>query len=98
MVLACREYDLPSSKSSNIRTFTEGILSEFDLTLNENVYIVTDNEPKMKAAFREGVKRIGCCIHYVNKVIEHSLTNCNIGYDLIQQTFNQVKTIVTHIR
>ncbi|CAF4341786.1 unnamed protein product [Rotaria sp. Silwood2] len=98
MVLACREYDLPNSKSPNIRTFIEGILSDFDLTINENVYIVTDNEPKMKAAFREGVKRIGCSAHYVNKVIEHSLTNCNIGCDLIQQTFNQVKTIVSHIR
>ncbi|CAF3376891.1 unnamed protein product [Rotaria sp. Silwood2] len=98
MVLACREYDLPNSKSPNIRAFTEGILSDFDLTINENVYIVTDNEPKMKAAFREGVKRIGCSAHYVNKVIEHSLTNCNIGCDLIQQTFNQVKTIVSHIR
>ncbi|CAF1403779.1 unnamed protein product [Rotaria sordida] len=98
MVLACREYDLPNSKSPNIRAFTEGILSEFDLTINENVYIVTDNEPKMKAAFRDGAKRIGCSAHYVNKIIEHSLTSIDIGCDLIQQTFNQVKTIVTHIR
>ncbi|CAF4725388.1 unnamed protein product [Rotaria sp. Silwood2] len=98
MVLACREYDLPNSKSPNVRAFTEGILSEFDLTINENVYIVTDNEPKMKAAFRDGAKRIGCSAHYVNKIIEHSLTSSDIGCDLMQQTFNQVKTIVTHIR
>ncbi|CAF4205804.1 unnamed protein product, partial [Rotaria sordida] len=88
---------LPNSKSPNIRAFTEGILSELDLTINENVYIVTDNEPKMKAAFRDGAKRIGCSAHYVNKIIEHSLTSSDIGCDLIQQTFNQVKTIVTHI-
>ncbi|CAF1385261.1 unnamed protein product, partial [Rotaria sordida] len=93
-----RSLDLPNSKSPNIRAFTEGILSELDLTINENVYIVTDNEPKMKAAFRDGAKRIGCSAHYVNKIIEHSLTSIDIGCDLIQQTFNQVKTIVTHIR
>ncbi|CAF2900889.1 unnamed protein product, partial [Rotaria sp. Silwood2] len=98
MVLSFHEYDLPNSKSPNIRAFTEDILSDFDLTINENVYIMRNNELKMKAAFREGVKRTRCSAHYVNKIIEHSLTNCNIGCDLIQQTFNQVKIIVTHIR
>ncbi|CAF1495737.1 unnamed protein product [Didymodactylos carnosus] len=93
LVLACREYNMPNQTSPNIRTFTDEILQEYGLKLNENVYAVTDNEPKMKAAFRDDVKRIGCSAHYLNKIVEHSLTKKGIKCDAIQQAADKHPSI-----
>ncbi|CAF1202262.1 unnamed protein product [Didymodactylos carnosus] len=61
------------------------------------MYIVSDNEAKMVAAFNHDVKRIGCSTHYLNKKIEHGLTKPDIKCDKIQQLFKDVRSTVTHI-
>ncbi|CAF3315809.1 unnamed protein product [Rotaria socialis] len=40
--------------------------------VNDRVFMITDNENKMKSAFKDNVERIGCSAHYINKVLEHS--------------------------
>ncbi|CAF2111047.1 unnamed protein product [Rotaria magnacalcarata] len=51
-VLGCYHYDLESNSAINTRKFVESKLSEYRLELNGNVYIVSDNEPKMLATFK----------------------------------------------
>jgi hypothetical protein len=102
-VLGCYHYDLESSSAINTRKFVESKLSEFGLNLNENVYIVSDNEPKMLSTFRLNCKRIGCSCHYINKQLEHAFTKKEIDKlpvqcDLAQLLFERVKKIVCHVR
>ncbi|CAF1085848.1 unnamed protein product [Rotaria magnacalcarata] len=83
--LACRAYDYTTQHSINIRLFVDKILEEFNLPLNDHVFIVTDNENKMKSAFKDDVKRIGCSAHYINKVLEHASKNDSINCDAVCQ-------------
>lgn len=75
----------------------------FGLSLNSKIFIVTDNENKMRAAFKEKCIRIGCSIHYLNKQLEHSFTSEEIdkrmiNCDKVQSLFENVKKIVAHVR
>lgn len=102
-MLGCYHYDLESSNAINTRKFVETKLSEYKLVLNENVYIVSDNEPKMISTFRSDCKRIGCSCHYINKQLEHTFTKKEIDKtlvqcDLAQELFECVKKIVAHMR
>ncbi|CAF4463352.1 unnamed protein product, partial [Didymodactylos carnosus] len=47
VVLACKAYHEPTQQSHNIRKFTDDILLEYGLKLNESIYIGCDNEAKM---------------------------------------------------
>lgn len=96
-------YDVESQTAPNIRQFVESHLLSFGLTLGDSKFVVTDNENKMRAAFKTGCIRIGCSIHYLNKQVEHSFTstvvdqkpvNCRTAQDLFERT----QRIVTHVR
>ncbi|CAF1509555.1 unnamed protein product [Rotaria sordida] len=102
-VLGCYHYDLESNSAINTRKFVESKLSDYKLQLNENVYIVSDNEPKMLSTFRLNCQRIGCSCHFINKQLEHMFTKKEIDKspvqcDLAQVLFERVKKIVSHLR
>ncbi len=70
--------------------------------MNSRTFIVTDNENRMKSAFKDSCCRIGCSIHYLNKQLKHSFTskevdkvkvNCNIA----QNMFSNIRKIVAHV-
>jgi len=84
------------------------MLEEYHLKLDETKFVVTDNEPKMLAAFKDECFRVGCSDHYLNKQLQHSFesekiySNKNtfeyVSCELAQNIFNQVKTIVGFVR
>jgi hypothetical protein len=59
---------------------------------------VTDNENKMKCAFKDDCIRIGCSAHYLNKILQHAFTNNNANCDAAQLLFKLVRAIITNIR
>ncbi|CAF3988536.1 unnamed protein product [Rotaria magnacalcarata] len=95
---ACQAFDYETQHTINIRSFVDRVLDEFNLRLNDNVFAVTDNENKMKSAFKENVKRIGCSAHYVNKILQHAFTYDYIQCDGAQSLFKTVRSIVTKVR
>ncbi|CAF3417542.1 unnamed protein product [Rotaria socialis] len=102
-ILGCFLYDIQTQSASNVRTFVENKLVSFGLVLNSNVFVVTDNENKMRAAFKDKCIRIGCSIHYLNKQLEHSFTSEEIEKqtvkcDKVQHLFENVKKVATHVR
>ncbi len=74
------------------------ILEEFGLCLSNNIFIVTDNENKMKCAFKDNVRRIGCSAHYLNKILQHAFNSDGTGCDAAQLVFKIVRAIITKIR
>ena len=62
-VLACKLYDFPNHQAHNIRDFVNTIVGEFGLKVNEDMFIVSDNEPKMVCAFKDDTTRVGCSAH-----------------------------------
>ncbi|CAF4940274.1 unnamed protein product [Rotaria sp. Silwood1] len=102
-ILGCFLFDSESQSASNIRSFVDSQLLSFGLVLNSNIFVVTDNENKMRAAFKEQCIRVGCSIHFVNKQLEHSFTSLEIDKqpikcDKAQCLFGHAKRIVTHVR
>ena len=107
-ILGCFPYDGESHSAANIRTFVDQKLSEFNLKLNSSKYVVSDNEPKMRAAFRDNCRRVGCSAHYLNKQLSHAFDSTEIHVkknviekvqcDVAQDVFNSVKKIVTFVR
>jgi hypothetical protein len=97
-ILACKLYDLPNQKSYNVRDFVYTVVEEFGLKIHEDIFIVSDNEPKMICAFREGVIRIGCSAHYINKVIQHAFELEDSRCSGVQELFANVREIVTYVR
>jgi hypothetical protein len=102
-VLGCYHYDFESNSAINMRKFVESKLTEYGFNLNENVYIVSDNEPKTLSAFKLNCIRIGYSCHYINKQLEHTFTKKEIDkspvqYDLAQLLFERVKKIVCLVR
>ncbi|CAF1440028.1 unnamed protein product [Rotaria sordida] len=102
-ILGCFLFDSESQSASNIRAFVDSQLLSFGLVLNSNIFVVTDNENKMRAAFKERCIRVGCSIHFVNKQLEHSFTSLEIDKqpvkcDKAQNLFGNAKRIVTHVR
>jgi hypothetical protein len=88
-VLGCFPYDRDNQTANQVRQFVDSKLMEFNLSLDNNKFVVSDNENKMKSAFKESCIRIGCSIHYVNKQLEHCFTSqvvdkmpvkCDISY------------------
>ncbi len=97
-VLACKLYDLPNQKAHNIRDFVNTTLEEFGLKINENIFVVSDNEPKMVCAFKEDTTRVGCSAHYINKVIEHAFELDDSLCAGVQKLFLIVRDIISYIR
>ena len=69
--LTCKLYNLPNQQAHNIRDFVNTVLEEFGHKVNEDMSLVSDNEPKMVCAFKDDTRRVGCSVHYINKVLEH---------------------------
>ena len=59
---------------------------------------MSDNENKMKCAFKDDCVRIGCSAHYLNKILQHAFTNNNANCDAAQLLFKLVRAIITNIR
>ena len=72
------------------------------MTLNNETFVVTDNENRMKAAFRDSCSRVGCSIHYLNKQLEHAFTSkeidqVKVNCDIVQSMFSNIRSIVSHM-
>ncbi|CAF3700149.1 unnamed protein product [Rotaria sp. Silwood1] len=75
----------------------------FGLRLNDEKFIMSDNEPTMKSAFNLNFKRIGCSDHFINKQLQHAFTSQMIdgqvvNCELAQGMFSDVKHIVSNTR
>lgn len=102
-ILGCYPYDENDQKAPSIRTFVEKILDEYDLKLDNEKYVMTDNENKMKSTFNFQCKRIGCSSHYLNKQLEHAFTSESIDKQPVncieaQTLFKHVRALVAHVR
>ena len=102
-ILGCYPYDESDQKAPTTRAFVENILNDYGLKLDNDKYVMSDNENKMKCAFNSNCKRIGCSAHYLNKQLEHAFTSDTIDKqsvdcDEVQALFKLVKSLVTHIR
>lgn len=93
-----KSYDLDNQTSPMVRKFVDDCLEEYSLRLSNEVYVVTDNENKMKSCFQSETKRAGCADHYLNKLVEHALTGKHGETREVMLLFSTVKTIVTHLR
>jgi len=91
-------YDLPNQKSHNIRDFINTVVEEFGLNITEDNFVVSDNEPKMVCAFRNGTTRVGCSAHYINKIIEHAFELDDPLCAGVQKLFCIVRDIISYIR
>ncbi len=101
-ILGCYPYDRENQTAKQIRQFVDSKLIEYGLTLNNQIFIVTDNENRMKAAFKDSCSRVGCSIHYLNKQLEHTFTTKEIDHvkvncDIAQEMFSNVRKIVSHM-
>ena len=96
-------YDIDSQSATNIRMFVDTQLSSYGLSLNSKIFVVTDNENEMHAAFKDRCICIGCSIHYLNKQFEYDFTSEEIDKrfvkcDKVHPLFENIKQIITHIR
>ncbi|CAF1677362.1 unnamed protein product [Rotaria magnacalcarata] len=101
-VLGCYPYDHENHNASQIRQFVDSKLTEYGLILDNQKFVVTDNENRMKAAFKDSCCRVGCAIHYVNKQLEHTFTTkeinkIKVNCDIVQQMFSNIRKIVAHV-
>ncbi|CAF4193846.1 unnamed protein product [Rotaria sordida] len=96
-ILACKLYDLPNQKAHNIRDFVNTIVEEFGLKLNEDMFVVSDNEPKMACAFKDDTTRVGCSAHYINKILEHAFELDEPLCAGVQKLFLIVRDIISYI-
>ncbi|CAF3357899.1 unnamed protein product [Rotaria sp. Silwood2] len=97
-ILACKLYDLPNQKAYNIRDFVNTTLEEFSLKLNEEIFVVSDNEPKMVCVFKDDATRVGCSAHYINKALEHAFKLDESLCTGVQKLFLIVQDIISYIR
>ena len=95
--LACQAYDFETQHAVNLRAFVNKILEEFGLYLNDDIFIVTDNENKMKCAFKDDVQRVGCSAHYLNKILQHAFNNDDTKCDAAQLLFKISSSYITNI-
>ncbi|CAF1528170.1 unnamed protein product, partial [Rotaria sordida] len=92
--LACQAYDYETQHVIHIRSFVDKVLEEFGFYLNGNIFIITDNENKMKSAFKDDVKRIECSVHHINIVLQHAFIYDDIQCDAAQLLYTVVRAIV----
>ena len=90
-----------ASYSAKHHEFVNKVLEEYKLVLDPTNFVITDNESRMLAAFREKYFRIGCAEHYFNKRLQHAFqsekiySNENtfetIDFELVQAVFGHIK-------
>ncbi len=107
-ILGCYPYDALSHSAQDFRAFVDTKLQDYNLKLDLSKFVVSDNEMKMLAAFRENCTRVGCSDHYLNKQLQHAFESTEIhlnkntiekvNCETAQNTFRQVKSIVTDVR
>ena len=102
-ILGCFSYDRKNQKSNQIRNLIDTKLMDFHLSSDYSKFVVSDNENKMKSAFKDGFTRIGCTIHCVNKQLEHSFTseiidNIPVKCEIVQSMFDNIRKIVSRTR
>lgn len=102
-VLGCFPYELENKRALTIRSFVDDALDSFGIKLDDEKFIMSDNEPTMKRAFSERCKRVGCSDHYLNKQLEHVFTSETVdgekvNCEIIQELFSDIKLIVTSVR
>jgi len=102
-ILGCFPYDRDNQTANQVRQFVDAKLMEFHLSLDNSKFVVSDNENKMKSAFKDSCVRIGCSIHYINKQLEHCFTTdvvdkAPVKCDIVQQMFAHIRKVVTHTR
>ncbi|CAF1408076.1 unnamed protein product [Rotaria magnacalcarata] len=100
-LLGCFPYEMENKRALTIRSFVEDILNDFSLKLNEEKFIMSDNEPTMKCTFNLNCKRIDCSDHYINKQLQHAFTSPmidgeDVNCELAQELFVDVKQIVSN--
>ncbi|CAF0877146.1 unnamed protein product [Rotaria sordida] len=76
---------------------------EYHLTLDDNKFVVYDNENKMKSSFKDLCTRVGCSIHYLNEQLQHCFTTdiidkMPVDCDIVQEMFDSIRQIVSHMR
>lgn len=101
-ILGCFPYDRENHTAIQVRQFVDSKLLEFGLTLNNKIFVVTDNENCMKAAFKDCCSRVGCSIHYLNKQLEHTfmskeIDKIKVNCDIVQDMFSNIRKIVSHM-
>ena len=68
---------------------------EFGLNVNNDMFVVSDNEPKIVGAFNVGTTRVGCSAHYIIKVIEHELESDKSVCSAVQNLYMTVGDIIS---
>ncbi len=66
-IIDCYPYDAPSHSAPHFRAFIDDKLQEYKIKLDSSQDVVSDNEIKMLAVFRNQCTRIGYSDHYLNK-------------------------------
>ena len=94
---------MENKRAPTIRSFVDDTLKTFGIALDQEKFVVSDNEPTMPCTFNAGCKRIGCSDHYINKQLQHTFTSKLIdrqpvNCDLAQEVFSNVKHIVASLR
>ncbi|CAF1461710.1 unnamed protein product [Rotaria sordida] len=102
-LLGCFPYEMENKRAATIRSFVDDILQSFGLKLDEEKYIMNDNEPTMKCTFSLNCKRIGSSDHYLNKQLQHAFTSQmidgeDVTCELAQEMFDSVKHTVSSVR
>ena len=72
-------------------------MEEFGLKVNEDMFVVSDNEPKMVRAFKDDTTRVGCSVHYINKVLEHAFKLDESLCAGVQKIYFTVREIISYI-
>ena len=94
---------MENKRASTIRLFVDDVLNSFGLKLDEEKFVMSDNEPTMKCTFNLNCKRIGCSDHYLNKQLQHAFTSetidgQSVNCQLAQTIFDDVKQTVSTVR
>lgn len=102
-LLGCFPYQMENKRAPTIRSFVDDKLHSFGLRLDQEKFVVSDNEPTMGCTFNQNCQRIGCSDHYLNKQLQHAFTTKmidgeHVNCSLIQEMFNDVKHIVSTVR
>ena len=71
--------------SDRYREITDEILEDFNIAPDKVVLTVSDNEPKMRAAFKDD-ERSGCCAHIIHSTTSEGLKNVEAISEVTDKT------------
>ena len=101
-IFGCYPYNRENHSATQIRIFVDNKLSEYHLKLNNEIFVVTDNENRMKSALEDSCSRVGCGLHYLNKQLEHAfnateIDKVKVNCDLVQEMLSNIRKIISHV-